>query len=193
MSNPFSAWVYNNDAHTRPSPTLGALPSSGSTSTDFMTFYFTSLNTTILNCTLTAPNGQPYLYVTTDPSVPGYSVFKTADGRSVALVEWNQRSAQVEIRGILHKQQASQYMRLSPDRRFRIMTLAGQEYAWVPRDNTICMYKVNSSNAACLAKLSREQGNFRLDVSPSVMQNGLLTPAVLGAVLLQSGRRIDSD
>lgn len=94
--------------------------------------------------------------------------------------------------------------------RFRIMSIGGQDYAWVPRDNTICvrnvsilliqvltpeflpqMYKVNSSNAACLAKLSKEHGSIKLDVSPTAIQNGLLQPSVLAVVLLQSGQRID--
>ncbi|KAE9396702.1 hypothetical protein BT96DRAFT_921966 [Gymnopus androsaceus JB14] len=192
MSNPFASWASTRGSGDSAPSVFGALPAAFQTTTsDFMTFYFTSLNTTILNCTLTGPNGQPHFYIATDSSLPGYTVFRTPDGRNVALVEWNPHGAQVEIRGALQKQLASQFIRLSPDRRFRIMSFGGQDYAWVPRDNTICMYRVSSSHAACLAKLSKEHGTMKLEVSPTAVQNGLLLPSALTVMLLQSGQRID--
>lgn len=53
------------------------------------------------------------------------------------------------------------------------------------------MYKVDSSSATCLAKLSEEHGSIKLDISPAAIQNGLLQPSVLAVVLLQSGQHID--
>lgn len=118
MTNPFASWANSRGSGDVAPSLFGALPLAFQGTDSFTTFYFTSLNTTILNCTLTGPNGQPHLYIVTDSSLPGYTVFKTADGRNVALVEWSQRRAQVEIRGALQKQPASQFIRLSPDRRY---------------------------------------------------------------------------
>ena len=113
MSNPFSSWAYGGEAGAS---VFGALPitSSGSPSSDFASYYFTCLNPTILNSTLTGPNGQPQLYMTTDSSLPGYTVFKTVDGRSVALIEWSQRYTQIEIRGVVQKQPASHFLTITP-------------------------------------------------------------------------------
>ncbi|GAW03502.1 hypothetical protein F5879DRAFT_250924 [Lentinula edodes] len=188
-TNPFfSAWAYGGDAR---SSLYGALPAPDSTTSDFQMLYFTSMNPNILSCTLTKADGQPQYYITTDSWIPGYTNFRTVGGQSVVLIEWNSRGAEVEIRGTLKKQYASDFLQLSRDRRFRIMTFGGEQYAWVARDNTICMYKVNSSSADCLARLCKEQGIIRLEMSPIAIRNGLLSPTVLAAVLLQGGRRID--
>ncbi|KAF5386483.1 hypothetical protein D9757_005897 [Collybiopsis confluens] len=114
--HPFSTWA--NGGETGVS-LYGALPAnpSMSPSADFQPFFFTSLNPTILDSTLIGPNGQPQLYIITDSSLPGYTIFKTVNERNVALVEWSQRHAQVEVRGVVPKQPASQFLRLSRDRR----------------------------------------------------------------------------
>ncbi|KAJ4473151.1 hypothetical protein J3R30DRAFT_3296931 [Lentinula aciculospora] len=187
-TNPFfSAWAYGAGS----SSVFGALPASEFTTADFQMYYFTTMNPSILSCTLTKSNGQPQYYITTDSWLPGYTQFKSVEGQSMVLIEWNSRAAEVEIRGALRKQYASDFLQLSRDRRFRIMTFGGEQYAWVARDTTICMYKVNSSSANFLARLCKEQGIIRLEVSPIAIQTGLLPAIVLAVVLLQAGRRID--
>lgn len=153
-TNPFfSTWAYGGDAR---SSLYGALPAPDSTTSDFQMLYFTSMNPNILSCTLTKADGQPQYYITTDSWIPGYTNFRTVGGQSVVLIEWNSRGAEVEIRGTLKKQYASDFLQLSRDRRyalhrwytifrltrlprFRIMTFGGEQYAWVARDNTICV------------------------------------------------------
>ena len=46
----------------------------------------------------------------------GYTIWKNAGNKNIALVEW-QNSPLVEARGILPKQQASGWLRLAADRR----------------------------------------------------------------------------
>lgn len=78
-------------------------------------------------------------------------------------------------------------------------SLATIRSAYVKVDLKVCyeprillqMYKVNSSSADCLARLCKEQGIIRLEMSPIAIRNGLLSPTALAAVLLQGGRRID--
>ena len=59
---------------------------------------------------------QPLFYFVTDQHMPGYTVLKDGEGRNVALIEW-QNKPLVEIRGILSKQRAKDWLRLSSDGR----------------------------------------------------------------------------
>ncbi|KAJ4000700.1 hypothetical protein F5050DRAFT_1708796 [Lentinula boryana] len=190
-TNPFiSAWSIGG-SHNASSSVFGALPAPDTSTSDFLTFFFVSMYPGILNSTLTKSDGQVEYMITTHAIIPGYTLFKTLEGGSAVLIEWNYRGALVEIGGSVKKQPASMFLQLSGDRTFRIMNYFGEQYAWMGRGNTICMYRANSSPNKCLAKLYREDGVLRLEVSPSVISSGLMAPTALAAVLLQGGRPID--
>ena len=127
--NPFAHWTAGNvnsnngnwDPNSGPPPSIvGALPYLNTTyplpPDDLVKFIFTSFNPTILNCTVLGPNNRPYFFVVTDASMLGYTIWKNAGNKNIALVEW-QNSPLVEARGILPKQQASGWLRLAADRR----------------------------------------------------------------------------
>ncbi|KAJ3792312.1 hypothetical protein GGU11DRAFT_693674 [Lentinula aff. detonsa] len=190
-TNPFiSAWS-TGGSYNASSSVFGALPAPDTSTSDFLTFFFVSMYPGILNSTLTKSDGHVEYMITTQPIIPGYTLFKTLKGESVVLIEWNNRGALVEIGGSVRKQHASMFLQLSGDRTFRIMNYLGEQYAWMGRGNTICMYRANSSPNKCLAKLHREDGVLRLEVSPSVISSGLMAPTALAAVSLQGGRPID--
>ena len=55
-------------------------------------------------------------HLTTDPTMPTYTVLRTADDRPLGLLEFR-RTPTVEIRGIAPKQPVSQFLRRSSDGR----------------------------------------------------------------------------
>jgi hypothetical protein len=134
--NPFANWSAGNgyssngtwNEDTMPPPSIvGALPYPHSPSyplppNELITFTFTSFNPTILNCTVLGPHNRPYFQVVTDASMPGYTLWKDAERKNIALVEW-QSAPLVEARGILAKQKITNWLRLAPDRRFVLLTL----------------------------------------------------------------------
>lgn len=122
--NPYANWysASNDSSSSGPAPSIvGALPYPSSSSyplppADLITFTFTSLNPTILNCTVLGPHNRPYFQVVTDASMAGYTLFKDAESKNIALVEW-QNTPLLEARGLLQKQKISNWLRLASDRR----------------------------------------------------------------------------
>lgn len=128
-NNPYAqgGWSYAGNGHSvnrpwgdgfAPAPSVfGALPYPTSPPpSDLVTFQFSSFNPTILNCTILGPHSRPSFRITTDSSMPGYTVVKNAEGKNIALIEWQARPY-VEVRGILPKQSIRHWLRLSPDQR----------------------------------------------------------------------------
>ncbi|KAF9265745.1 hypothetical protein L218DRAFT_985970 [Marasmius fiardii PR-910] len=199
MNNPFSVWYENSNQrqgsnYDEPPPSVfGALPVFSPTSSNvpILTFTFTSFNPSILNCAIVEPGSNtPSFFVVTDPAMPTYTLFKTPDGKSFGLLEWSQ-TFKVEIRGIVAKQPASQFLRLSSDQRFRLMEIGGQDYMWLPgNQGSISLYPagVNASNTR-LAQIKRRGSNIVLDIDQNAARSGLLNPCIVATVLLHSGHR----
>lgn len=130
--NPFATWSAgngyssNSTQNSAPPPSIvGALPYPHPPSyplppDEIISFTFTSFNPTILNCTVLGPHNRPYFQVVTDASMPGYTLWKDAERKNIALVEW-QNTPLLEARGILTKQQITNWLRLAPDRRFVLL------------------------------------------------------------------------
>lgn len=114
-SNPFSAQDASNSGSGQPPSVFGALPypSASSPLSDAVTFSFTSLSPTILNCKVIGPRNETYFRVATDAS---YTMLKDARGSNIALLEW-QNHPTVEAPHLLTKQFVGQWLRLSTDRR----------------------------------------------------------------------------
>lgn len=125
-NNPFGGWA---DASSGQTPSVfGALPyPSAPSASNLVTFYFTSFNPHVLNCTVLGPHSQPYFQVVTDVTMPGYTVIKNVKGSSVALIEW-QAHPLIEIRGVLSKQNVGRWLRLSSDRRLSRLPLCTAIY-----------------------------------------------------------------
>lgn len=126
MVNPYAVWntTQSNEmaphrGSSQPVPSIyGALPfpSQLADNPPLMVFTFTGFNPTIANCTILGPNGSPQFGVVTEPALPGYTILKSMNGKSVALIEWRE-PAKVEIRGLAPKQPVSSFLKVSSDGR----------------------------------------------------------------------------
>ncbi|KAG7086560.1 hypothetical protein E1B28_002508 [Marasmius oreades] len=202
MTNPFSVW-YDNPSHQgvrgsnydEPPPSVfGALPvfSPNATNSPMLTYTFTSFNPSILNCTILGPGNTPSFNVFTDPAMPGYTIFKTPDGKSFGLLEWSQAS-KVEIRGAVAKQLASQFLRRSTDCRFRVMQVGGQDYMLLSGpQGTVTLYPagVNANNNSRVAQIKCRGPNVVLEIDQNVARAGFLHACIVATVLLYSGHTI---
>jgi hypothetical protein len=121
--NPYDGWA---DAGQQPSlvwdncvppPSVyGALPSPAMAPvSNMVVFHATSFSPTILNSTVVGPQGQVYFHIVTDNELSGYTVFKDAQNKSIALIEWKTPPT-VELRGIMSGS-ARSWLKLSSDRR----------------------------------------------------------------------------
>ncbi|KZP26364.1 hypothetical protein FIBSPDRAFT_909295 [Athelia psychrophila] len=168
--NPYSNWNTGSDGG---SPSIaGALPYINSSyplpPKDLVTFTFTSLNPTILNCTVLGPNNRANFSVSTNASMAGYTVFKDAESRNIALIEWQNRP-------------------------YRAVDIRGARYTWAPQDQYICLWAAacESSGRRCLARISKTYNIVSMEMTPEALQLGLLEACVITTVLLQCGRNID--
>ncbi|KAK0495941.1 hypothetical protein EDD18DRAFT_1075028 [Armillaria luteobubalina] len=168
-----------------PAPSLfGALPyPTPPVPANYVSFYLTSFNPSVLNCTIIGPQQRPYFTFITDPNMPTYTVLKDAKGRSTALVEW-QSHPLVELRGVISKQKAGDWLRLSQDKASRTMDVCGTRYLWIPQEQYI-------NSPRLLARICRGHGTITLDIAAEAMQLGLLEPAIIATMLLQCGQNID--
>jgi len=119
LNHPFGSWGEQSQGQSwSGSPVYGALPYPSEAS-NFTTFYFTSFNPNVLNCTIVGPQAQVSHRIVTDNHMPGYTVIKNAEGKNVSLIEW-QAHPMIEIRGLLTKQHVKSWLGLTQDRRCAI-------------------------------------------------------------------------
>ncbi|KAK0460924.1 uncharacterized protein EV420DRAFT_1529193 [Desarmillaria tabescens] len=168
MQHPYNVWgtLPSGSSSEIPPSIYGALPwnnSSSSNAPSMHTFYFTALNPSIINCIVVGLNNDPQFYVTTDSKMPGYTVLKAVNGRSFGLIEWKTDGSQVEIRGVVPKQAAKDFLGLSSDHRYRTMHVGGGDYIWMPDQNGIRMYLAGDMSSKTLAKVTREPSGFKLE------------------------------
>ncbi|CAA7267291.1 unnamed protein product [Cyclocybe aegerita] len=195
--NPFDSWAEAGQGQSvnnvwvggsGPAPSVfGALPYPSSS---LLTFYFTSFNPTIFNCTVIGPKSEVYYRIVTDNQMPGYTVIKNAKNENVSLIEW-QAHPFIEIRGVLAKQQVKTWLGLTGDRSARGMTVRGMQYFWAPSDKSINLYAGGPKNKTFLARIMRGNGTITLEMTQDAYQLNLLHAIVSAALLLQCGRNID--
>ncbi|KAJ6616764.1 hypothetical protein B0H10DRAFT_2389546 [Mycena sp. CBHHK59/15] len=192
--NPYATWSSSNSKRVvgQVPSVHGALPFAADPSiSNLVTFYFTAFNPTILNCTVIGRNTFPYFRITTDSSMPGYTVVKNTDGKKIALIEWKDRPL-IEVREILSKQMVSQWLPLSADASHRTMKVNGGHYIWAPQEQTICLYPAGTATPELLARIFRgEDGTVSLELTPTAVAAGLLETSVVATLLLQCGHKID--
>ncbi|KAJ6615141.1 hypothetical protein B0H10DRAFT_86812 [Mycena sp. CBHHK59/15] len=201
--NPFGDWANTGQStnapwasgSTAPPPSIfGVLPyptppSTSDAAANLTTFYLTSLNPTVLNCIVIGPRSRLHYQVTTDNKMPGYTVFKTAERKNVALIEW-QKHPRVEIRDAVSKQETRSWLKISKNQTFRTMSIRGIEYTWSP-DNQYINLCSSGPLPRFLARISRGDETVVIEMTPDAMQLGLLDTTVVVAVLLQCGHNID--
>lgn len=100
-----------NSAHA---PTFGALPTS-QVPTTFLPFHFIDLNPNILSSTVIGPGPQSYFKISS--SSPGFTQVQKSDGKIISVIEW-QTIPFIEIRGIIPRQTATQFLALDVNARF---------------------------------------------------------------------------
>ena len=115
--NPQNPLSINGSGHpmfpnAAPPPTFGALPPANY-STSTVKLEFTPAQPDILNTTVNGPNGTTYFRITTQN---GVTVILKPRNESLARIEW-QATPIVEIRNVIPKANAAQWLRLSQDQR----------------------------------------------------------------------------
>ncbi|KAJ7485757.1 hypothetical protein FB451DRAFT_941127, partial [Mycena latifolia] len=171
-----------------PYPTPPSLRSSGAP--PLTAFYLTALSPTVLNCTVVGPRARAHYAVSTDGSMPGYTVIKRAkDRKSIALIEWAAHP-RVEVRDAVAKQETRHWLWISRDQTYRTMTIRGCEYTWAP-DNQYINLCASGPTPRFLGRISRGDDTVVVELTPDALQLELLDTAVVVAVLLQCGHNID--
>ncbi|KIY49472.1 hypothetical protein FISHEDRAFT_41131 [Fistulina hepatica ATCC 64428] len=178
-----------------PQPSVyGALPLSVPPRTVvFQSFTFTSFSPDILNCSVLGPQARPYFRVITDTPTPGFTlIYHYNRGPAVTVTQWSPHAV-VEVRDIVKKQRASQWLALAPDGRSRMMEVRGRRYVWMPQADLICLYTatMGSTPPTLMGRISRGNRTVTLELTSDAIQIGLLEASVLATTLLLSGRIID--
>ncbi|KAJ6537955.1 hypothetical protein B0H19DRAFT_1038279 [Mycena capillaripes] len=179
--------------NTVPQPSIfGALPfpSTENPPSMFISFRFTSFSPTIFNSTVLGPHARTHFTIDTDIQAPGFTIITDPNNEPIAIIEWSKRPV-VEIRGIISKQQTSQFLTLSSEKRYRTMTVNGKTFIWAPDGESICLYAPGLGEPEIYARVTREEGEVALDVTAEAIRIGLLDVSVTAAFLIQSGRNID--
>lgn len=81
-----------------------------------VTYRFTSLSPTILNCQVLDPHNETRFWVVTEAGVPSCTLLKNPMGAKVALINWQTAPPQIDLPGLVTRQPAAQWLCLTPDR-----------------------------------------------------------------------------
>ncbi|KAJ7457663.1 hypothetical protein B0H11DRAFT_1925092 [Mycena galericulata] len=154
------------------------------------TFTFSSPSGSILNSVVTGPQSQRFFRVTTDSTTAGFSVVQNTRRESIAMIEWRKHPV-VEIIGTLSKRNSAQWLTLSPDKAYRLMTVQGRNFRWMPDDRYICLYSATTANPQFFGRISQNQEGTTIEVTTEALQLGLLEVFVVSTLLLMCGRNID--
>ncbi|KAF8997052.1 hypothetical protein BDQ17DRAFT_1429258 [Cyathus striatus] len=174
-----------------PPSIFGALPSAAPTArSEFLTFYFTAFNPTILNCIVIGPS-RSYIDVVTSPGNPESTILRGSNNDALGIIEWHQ-SPFVEVTGALSRRTTRDFLILSPDRSFRTMHFRGKQYAWVPsNNNTILLYNISCNPSELLGRIVRSQDAVNLQITASTIHEGLMETCIIATLLLTCGRNLD--
>ncbi|KAL1715135.1 hypothetical protein EV715DRAFT_276072 [Schizophyllum commune] len=194
-SNPANPHSVNDRPWTPNAPAqpsiFGALPfAQPGSPQQFHSFTFTSLRPNVLNSTVLGPRDKMYIAVVTDQPKPGFTLLHLADGKAFGVIQWGQRTI-VEVRDIVRKQFAGDFLKLTGDGTSRIMEARGKTYTWVPKGEFLCLYTYGHSTPELMARVSRGRGIVTLEMSTRALQVGLMEVATLATVLMLSGRPLN--
>ncbi|KAJ7108733.1 hypothetical protein C8R44DRAFT_834116 [Mycena epipterygia] len=191
-SNSYNPNAVNNQALGTSPSVYGALPYSTPPIAipNFLRFTFSPLDGTILNALVMGPQSRTYFRISTDSTSSGFSVVQNSKLESVALVEWRSHPI-VEIQNIVSKRSSSQWLELSPDRTYRVMSARGRNFRWTPNEGHIELWSTGVPNPQLFGRISQGQSGVILELTSEAVQIGLLEVGVVSALLIMSGRNID--
>ncbi|KAJ3516065.1 hypothetical protein NLJ89_g1357 [Agrocybe chaxingu] len=181
-----------NNAPWRPNPwhppTFGALPPPEDRPASVLSFEFAPLNPDIFNCIVTGPNHTKFFDITT---ASGRTHIRKAS-EDFARIDWVQHPT-VEARGVLARQRAGDFLKLTSDQNHRTMTISGRTYVWIPCETGIYLYSAGPNPPAQFARLTLSRDNTKvvLEITSEAFGVGLFEPSVISTVLLFSARNID--
>ncbi|KAG6831918.1 hypothetical protein H0H87_003416 [Tephrocybe sp. NHM501043] len=119
--NPFGSWAEQPTYPTwgtEPTPSMfGALPYTGITVSDLVTFTFSSSTPSLFNSAVVGfHDNQVHYRILTGDEVEGYSTITNSNGSKIALIEWRS-PPMVELRNNVPKQKCGHWLKLTPDKR----------------------------------------------------------------------------
>ncbi|PPQ82883.1 hypothetical protein CVT25_009700 [Psilocybe cyanescens] len=169
-------------------PSYGSLPLADNPS--FMKFTFDTRRSGILNCNIIGPNTLVYFNVSSSSTI---TTISRRNGDVYATIEWT-RHPIMQIYGETGRQLTAEWIRLSPDRIQRMVTIRGRNFFWIPRGSRICLYGDDDETSGLsgeIAHISRADREVALHISLLAFNTGFLDTCVLATVLFMSGRNID--
>ncbi|KAJ7635097.1 hypothetical protein FB45DRAFT_743407 [Roridomyces roridus] len=196
--NPYNGWSDSASRSGAPRPSVfGALPvpDASRRHAALTTFTMTSLDPTVLNCVVVGPQGRVQYRVSTDDTLPGYTVIKRLppprEARSIALIEWHPRHPRVEVRGSVPKQDVRDWLRMSRDQTYRTMALREAQYTWAPDSRSAGQINLHAATHFFGRLSQHAPDSVLIELTADALQLGLLDTAVVVAVLLHCGLNID--
>ncbi|KAH8831714.1 hypothetical protein DL96DRAFT_1779041 [Flagelloscypha sp. PMI_526] len=148
----------------------------------------------ILNSSVLGPKGQQYFAIGTDVGkhlTTPTTIIQSAKGTH-ARIEWRQPHSTVEWSGILEKQRAGAFLRLTPDQKQRFMTFKQNQFVWSPSNTSVLLTKESSYGSEVVARIDTTHVKSTIvDVTAEGVAQGILESVILAVVLLMSGRPID--
>ncbi|KAE9394330.1 hypothetical protein BT96DRAFT_827877 [Gymnopus androsaceus JB14] len=196
ITNPYAqaGWSSSGNSNgSAPPPSIfGALPWFSEDSDPSSSISLHLFNPDILNSTLMGPQSRPYFRVINNAPSRDFTLIQNRDGGSVAIIEWRESGAVVEVRDIIRKQLVSTWLPLSGDQKYRFMNARDRTMVWVPKNELVELYTYGTTTPELYARIgSQREGKITLEISSTAMQIGLLECCVVAAILLRSGRIID--
>ncbi|KAJ7246167.1 hypothetical protein B0H12DRAFT_1021463 [Mycena haematopus] len=157
-----------------------------------VSYTFVFLGTTILNSVLIGTDSRTHFHITSEDGASGRTVMDDAGGRRVALITWAEQPT-IAIDGLGWTMRTSQWLYLASNRTCRTMISGGETFSWRPSGRFLELFSLANSDSDCpaLARISHGPSGVTLQLSIGAVQKRLLKAAVISAVLLMSGRKID--
>ncbi|KAJ2926343.1 hypothetical protein H1R20_g10758, partial [Candolleomyces eurysporus] len=196
IQNPFHTW--DSSSGWNPAPIAAPLPTVLGSQPTVLTYDYVNPNPdvlNVLNCMITDRNAVPQMEVTTYPTSGETS--RTVFSRrgtvgEFASIDWANYAC-VEINGYVSRQPINQWLRLSADGRYRIMTVEGKEYMWYHCDGCFYLDLHNFAPSRSNPSLARvfpipSSNAIRLELSTEAVQ---LQHAIVAAAILYSGRNFN--
>ncbi|KAH8823339.1 hypothetical protein DL96DRAFT_1683457 [Flagelloscypha sp. PMI_526] len=192
ITNPFSLGNGNDQVvvfeGSVPLPRVNNSPSDPQSK--MISFVF-SYDEDILNSVVLGPKGRQYFVVATDARkhlITATTIIQSTQGTH-ARVDWHHSNPTVEWIGLLNKQRTGSFLRLTQDRKRRLMTFGETQLAWWPSHTSVLL---STEFSEVIARVITSPTNSTiLEITEESLAQGMLEIVVLAVVLFMSGRPID--
>ncbi|KAH8827880.1 hypothetical protein DL96DRAFT_1123298 [Flagelloscypha sp. PMI_526] len=147
----------------------------------------------IMNSSVLGPRGQQYFVVATDSRkhLTPTTIIQSTRGTH-ARVDWHQPHPTAEWNGVLERQRAGSFLRLTPDQKQRTMAFGQNQFVWAPSNSSLSLSRVDRHGSELIARVTASlHKSTILDISAEAVAQGMLDRVVLAVVLLMSGQPLD--